>query len=229
MNTKAIGADLRGRFGDRSGYQSGMNKKDRRTRYSLYFMTVLCVAVALASVRFIFLELEMATPDLAFHGALRPWSFYLHVGGATMALLFGPWQFFSVFRNAYPMAHRSLGILYIVGCLVGGVSGIHIGFYSPNGPVAAAGFMVLGTLWLGTTGLGLCNIVKGNIATHKRWMIRSFSLTFAAVTLRLLFPPMFAYGLEPATIFSILAWVSWMPNLTIANYFIIQKHGRVSV
>ena len=229
MNTKVIGADLRGRFTDRSGNQNGTIKGGRLARYSLYLMTVLCVAVALASVRFIFLELELAAPDLAFHGDVRPWSFYLHVGGATMALLLGPWQFFSGIRNAYSRAHRGLGILYIVGCLVGGVSGIHIAFYSPNGPVAAVGFMVLGTLWLGTTGLGLFNILKGNIAVHKRWMICSFSLTFAAVTLRLLFPPMFAYGLEPATIFSILAWVCWIPNLAVANYFLIQKHGRVSV
>jgi len=190
-------------------------------RYSLYIMTALCVLVAMASIRFIFLELSEANPGLIDHTDNRPWSFYLHVAGASTALLFGPWQFFAEIRNKFLKVHRYMGIIYIISCLIGGVTGIHIGYFSPSGSVAAAGFITLGILWLTTTGLGLFNILKRDIQNHRRWMIRSFALTFSAVTLRLYIPPMFTYGMDTALIFSIVAWICWIPNLIIANKYII--------
>ena len=200
-----------------------VRSSNRWSRYGLYVMAGLSVCVALASVRFLFMELSDAAPAMVGHGDLRPWSFYFHVAGASVALMVGPWQFFSGIRNRLPAAHRGFGITYVIACLVGGISGLDIGYHSPNGPVAATGFVVLGVMWLSTTGLGLVNILKGNIMSHKRWMVRSFSLTFAAVTLRLYLPPLFANGLDPVIIFGIVAWVSWVPNYFIANYFILKN------
>lgn len=197
--------------------------KNKRTRYGLYVMTVLSVLVAAASVRFLFLDLATAAPGLASHAGIRVFSFYMHVGGASIALLIGPFQFFEGIRNHYPAVHRTIGITYIIACFIGGFCGVYIGYYSPNGPIAAAGFMVLGLLWPIVTALGLYQVLKKNIRHHRRWMILSFSLTFAAVTLRIYIPPMFANGMDPVVIFSIVAWISWLPNIYIANRFIVGR------
>ncbi len=48
-------------------------------------------------------------------------------------------------------------------------------------------------------------------------MIRSFSLTFAAVTLRLYLPIGIMSGLTFEQIYVATAWISWIPNLLIAE------------
>lgn len=194
-----------------------------RNRYALAIMAGASLLVSLASVRFLFLELGQAAPGLAAHAGVRDFAFYCHVGGASIALLVGPWQFFKKFRDRYPIIHRGLGSLYLGACLVGGVGGVYIGYYSPNGPVAAAGFMLLGILWVTATCLGAVNILKGQVAPHRRWMIRSFAMTFAAVTLRLYLPPFLIFGVDEVTIFSILAWASWVPNSFVAERYLLAK------
>ncbi|NQV99723.1 MAG: DUF2306 domain-containing protein [Rhodospirillales bacterium] len=198
-------------------------KTGRRLRYSLYAMTALSLFVGLASVRFLFLDLAVAAPGLAAHAPERLLSFYLHVGGATVALMLGPLQFFGSIRRRFLMIHRLIGGGYVVACLVGGMYGIYIGYYSPNGPVAAAGFMTLGVLWIITTGRGFTKVLAGQFTAHRRWMIRSFALTFAAVTLRIYLPPLFAMDLDPVTIFSLVAWVSWIPNLVFAEQVFVKQ------
>ncbi len=194
-----------------------------KVRLSMYAMAAASVVVAMASVRFLFLKLEVAAPGLAVHAGFRDVAFYLHVGAASVALLVGPWQFFKSFRNRHPLIHRAFGGTYLLACVLGGVSGIYIGFYSPNGPVAAAGFMLLGALWVVATCMGGASIYQGNIARHRRWMTRSFAMAFAAVTLRLYLPPFFMAGVDPVIIFGIVAWISWLPNLFIAERYLIPR------
>ena len=56
-------------------------------------------------------------------------------------------------------------------------------------------------------------------------MIRSYALTFAAVTLRLWSPLLEAViqpelGIEPYTI---VAWLAWVPNLIFAQFIITKR------
>jgi hypothetical protein len=54
-------------------------------------------------------------------------------------------------------------------------------------------------------------------------MIRSFALTFAAVTLRLyLIPPAIA-GVDFVTAYQWIAWLCWVPNLAIAEAWIASR------
>ncbi len=53
------------------------------------------------------------------------------------------------------------------------------------GPVAGAGFLLLGLMWIGCTLEALLRIRGGDVEGHRRWMVRSVALTLAAVTLRL--------------------------------------------
>lgn len=222
MDNSTQDLENQSKFRGDKAHSAGKAGMEKYKRYGLYLMCASSVLVAAASIRFIFLGLAEAAPGLAVHEGARVFSFYMHVAGATVALLIGPFQFIAAIRNRFPTLHRLIGTVYVCSCLVGGLSGIYIGFYSPHGPVAATGFMVLGVIWVVFTSLGLGHILVGKVTQHRRWMMRSFALTFAAVTLRLFLPPMFGAGMDPALIFSILAWASWIPNLIIVEKYMIR-------
>jgi mannose-6-phosphate isomerase-like protein (cupin superfamily) len=57
-----------------------------------------------------------------------------------------------------------------------------------GGPIARLGFAGLALAWLVTGTCAYRAIRAGNVALHRRWMVRNFALTFAAVTLRLWLP-----------------------------------------
>jgi hypothetical protein len=49
-------------------------------------------------------------------------------------------------------------------------------------------------------------------------MVRNFSLTFAAVTLRLYIPASVFAGIDFAVAYPIIAWLCWLPNLLVAEW-----------
>ena len=71
-----------------------------------------------------------------------------------------------------------------------------IAMFSSSGPVAGAGFLGLAASWLVATALGYRAIRSGDVARHRRWMTRSFALTYAAVMLRIYLPIAMIVGLD---------------------------------
>ena len=55
-------------------------------------------------------------------------------------------------------------------------------------------------------------------------MIRSFALTFAAVTLRIWLGISQASGMDFDVAYPVIAWVAWVPNLLVAEWWI--RRGR---
>jgi uncharacterized membrane protein len=147
---------------------------------------------------------------------------YVHIGGACLALATAPWQLSRALRRRLPRLHRATGRVYVAGVMVGGVGGLAMAPLSYGGPVAHLGFAVLALAWLTTTGLGLAAVRRGDLDRHRRWMVRSFALTFAAVTLRLYlgtYLGLQAAGLAPvaySTAYAAIAWLAWVPNLALA-------------
>ena len=54
-------------------------------------------------------------------------------------------------------------------------------------------------------------------------MIRSSALTFGAVTLRLYLMGGMAAGLDFASFYPLLGWLSWVPNLIIAEWVLLER------
>jgi uncharacterized membrane protein len=166
-----------------------------------------------------------------------PWGLRVHVAASGVAMLVGAFQFFKPLRAKAPSLHRWIGRIYVVACVVGGLAGGTIALSSTAGPVAGWGFFMLAILWVPFTLLALAAAMRRDFTAHERWMIRSFALTFGAVTLRLQLPladAMGEAGIIPSDFlwsYRWIAWLAWVPNLIVAELFIatLRKPRRPKV
>jgi uncharacterized membrane protein len=164
---------------------------------------------------------------------LDPYGLQVHVAGSGVAMLVGAFQFFKPLRAKAPALHRWIGRIYVAACVIGGVAGGVIALSSTAGPIAGWGFLTLALLWVPFTLLALRAAMRRDFIAHERWMIRSFALTFAAVTLRIYLPVAIIQnqGEFPLDAYRAIAWLAWVPNLIVAELFIatLRKPRRPKV
>ncbi|MDZ4621151.1 DUF2306 domain-containing protein [Bacillus cereus] len=153
---------------------------------------------------------------------------FLHITTSILALVIGPFTLSTKFREKNISRHRMVGRIYMVGILLGGISGLYLSFYAMGGLVAKLGFGLLSVFWITSAYQALNRVKNKKIQDHQNWMIRNYSLTFAAVTLRIWLPLfVLLFGLEQFELsYTIIAWLAWVPNLIIAELFIRQGHNK---
>jgi hypothetical protein len=145
-------------------------------------------AMVLALAFLLMFALPHLAPDerrSALYASRRPW-LLLHIVTGTITLLVGPVQLWLGLGLRHMGLHRRLGLTYIGGVAVGSVTAFYLALHTPFGIVFGLGLTGLGTAWIVTTGLGLLAVRRAQIAQHQEWMIRSYVVTFAFVTFRLL-------------------------------------------
>lgn len=185
---------------------------------------LLSVAVALVSYRYV-AGVGLMAPNVMQNLFIRPW-LVLHAGGAATALLVGAFQFLPRVRAARPWLHRGLGRIYAAGCLVGGVSGLALAAGTSAGPVAGWGFGLLAAAWIVSTVQAWRLARARRFEAHREWMVRSFALTFAAVTLRIYVPLSPLAGVRPEEAYVAIAWLCWVPNLLVAELCLRAVRGN---
>ena len=193
------------------------------TKLPLYIAAILSVLIGLGSLRFLGLGLDLAFPDMLGHLLNRRTAFIFHVTAAPVALIIGAIQLFPKMRAAHKTRHRWLGRIYGVSVLLAGVSGLIIALNAAGGVSVAFGLGILSILWIATTTIAIIYAMKRNIALHRRWMIRSFALTFAAVTLRLYLLGFMAGGFTYTEASVYVAWLCWVPNMIFAEWWLRRK------
>ncbi len=146
--------------------------------------------------------------------------FYTHIFLGGVALLTGWSQFSTRFRNKNLSFHRLLGKIYVIVCLLSGMAGLYLSFFATGGLIASWGFGGLAVSWLFTTSKAFLSIRNGDIDNHQVWMIRSYALTFAAVTLRIWLPLAQILQIDFIAAYRVIAWLCWVPNLLVAQWFI---------
>lgn len=154
-------------------------------------------------------------------------AFYTHVSLGGIALIIGPFQFFPKWRRRRMSWHRNMGKLYVLSCLLGGVAGLSLAFFANGGIGNTFGFGLLALFWLWTTTQAYRYIRRGKVELHRYWMIRSFSLTLAAVTLRLYLPLLMSSGLEFESAYRLVSWLCWIPNLLVAEWMVRKMQSEV--
>lgn len=142
---------------------------------------------ALAAVGFVggfavpyFLSSSYGPPQYA---PRRGW-LLLHIAGGMIALLTGPVQLWLGLADKGMAWHRRMGIGYMTGVAVGSIGAFYMATHTDFGWLFGAGLFGLGVAWVTTTSLAFLAIKRSLIDQHKEWMIRSYVVTFAFVTFR---------------------------------------------
>lgn len=187
---------------------------------------VLSAGVAIFSYRYL-PRLGPLAPNVMQNLFHRPW-LDVHVAGAATALLVGPLQFLPRLRARRRTLHRWLGRIYVTGCLAGGIGGLVMAFGATAGPIAGVGFGSLAVIWLITTGQALRMALARRFDAHRAWMIRSFALTFGAVTLRLYLPILPLLGFSFLDAYRLTSYLAWIPNLILAELYLRGAFARRS-
>lgn len=166
--------------------------------------------------------------------ATPTWTFALvvHAAGGSLALIVGALQWLRL--RSLRSFHRALGLGYAVSIAAAGLAGLVMAPVAMGGWVAVAGFLLLDLAWLGTTAraaflgmsLGRPGVdVAAHRSLHRAWMIRSYALTAAAITLRL-WIPLLTLGLDFLTAYTIISWLCWVPNLVVAELLLRRQPNR---
>jgi len=198
-------------------------KARRIPRPLAFLITFLSVAIALVSYRYLG-HAEEVPAQIAANAFFTPW-LAIHAAGAATALLLGPFQFMPALRARWRRLHRWTGRVYVLGCLVGGITGLVLALGASTGAWSSAGFGMLALAWLATTSLAWCRAVQRRIPAHQAWMIRSFALTLSAVTLRLYLPIAERLPMSEAASYQAIAFLCWIPNLVLAE--VCLRHLRL--
>lgn len=191
-------------------------------------MVFFCLLLAYVTAKYLSFESDinflLVKGDLIFDSIWRP-TFYVHVISGIFIIAIAPIQFIPYIRKKSIRLHKFLGKIYAYGILLlAGPTGIIMAFYAEGGTSSTIAFLIMGCLWIFTTFLAVQAIVKKDIIGHQKWMYRSFALSTAAVTLRILVPMMsITHWFDEQFIIVSTAWLSWMINLGIAELIILQK------
>ena len=212
----------------------------RKTGWLVVLLTSIGIAVYFPG-QYLMAGLQRAAATdtgLARTYAADPWfiqaAFYVHISTAGLALLVGPLQFSATLRRRASTVHRWIGRTYVGAVALGAVAAFIMSFVSSVALLGFFGFGSLAVLWFWTTYRGYRAIRTGDIPEHQSWMIRSFALTYAGVTLRLWLivflaalnifaknhlnsTQIFDYAYAP------LPFLAWLPNIVTAELLIHHR------
>lgn len=148
----------------------------------------------------------------------------LHITGGILALLFGPFQFWSGLRRSYMRVHRWTGRIYLCSVGISVATAIYILMLPENSFGFRIGIGGLALAWITTTGFAFTAILRKKIVQHKEWMIRSYVVTFGFVFFRMLLDTMFALDIaSPEEIVSAASWICWAIPLLITELVLQGK------
>lgn len=149
-------------------------------------------------------------------------SFYTHVFTSCFVLIAGFSQFSPWILRKYPRFHRLMGWSYfLIVTIVSGPAAWVMALYANGGLPARTSFTFLATLWIGFTLLAGYYAFRKRFVLHGAYMLRSYALTLSAITLRSYTVILHMTSLaSPRDIYITTAWLSWVPNLLLAEWLI---------
>ena len=209
-----------------------LSKVRPRTPRLVVLMAVVAV-IAVPVLLFPYLSLDPDRSRISVTTDLHYVGLVVHVFTAATALLLGVLQLVPRVR-ARRVLHRRLGRAFlVVGVVAFGLTGIPLALTTPNGDVTRYGILVPAVGWLVCAALGWAAIRGGRLAAHRAWMIRTYALTFFALTTRMVVPILLALQLpfqadrSPDAVRELVErsipygqWLGWIINLAVAEYVI---------
>ena len=152
------------------------------------FKTVLWISLGLTAL-FVFITSEvLLVTDYPMYHAYRlqviadRHLLIPHTLSGIIALLIGPIQFSSRFRQRHLKFHRVLGRIYVLSVFIGALTGVALACGRPGFP----GTSMQAAAWMVCTTAAFITARNRQIIQHRQWMARSYAVTFTFVSSRVL-------------------------------------------
>ena len=201
-------------------------------RKVVWIIILLALLVSVMSFMYLFDGVNEGYLELKSKEVLKSrlwWSFlYTHIVTVGIAIVIGWIQFSKRMQTTYVKWHRTLGKIYVVMALLCAISGFYIGFFATGGWIPATGFIAMALISFYTTLQGFLAIKNKQITAHQNYMTYSYAACLAAVTLRIYIPLSFVLEIDYILAYSIIAWVSWIPNLAIA-WWVNKRREKTNI
>ncbi len=186
-------------------------------------MTVMALGVA-AYAGAALIATSFRNPFVRDIFANLPIAISLHLAGGIVALVLGAFQVNSRLRSRFLSIHRWSGRVYVFAAVVGGVAGFTLALHSFGGLVTHFGFGLMAICWVVATLNAYRHIRRGDLIAHRAWMLRSYALTLAAVTLRIYLPLSQIAEIEFEAAYQVISWLCWVPNLLVVEWFVLARN-----
>ena len=150
----------------------------------------------------------------------------VHIVPGLLFMLLGPLQFSSTIRARHLRWHRINGRIFVVCGVVIGISALvmSLGMPAIGGLNQAAATTLFATFFLFALCKAFWYIRRREVALHREWMIRAFSVGLAVGTIRPIIGIFFATsrfsGLTPHEFFGIAFWIGFVLHLIAAEAWI---------
>lgn len=132
--------------------------------------------------RFIFIHSD---GKWAYYFPVR-WLVLLHVLGGLTALLIGPFQFSSRFRQRHLRVHRIMGRIYLASVAAAAIVALYVSVIHQKDMHDRQWVFALDIAWLITGSMAFAAVRNGNIEAHRQWIARNYAFTTVFVTVRVL-------------------------------------------
>lgn len=159
----------------------------------------------------------------------------VHASSGGLALLLVPVQTLAAVRRRWPLAHRMAGRVAVGLMLVASVSGLIIAQVSYARWSGRIGFSALALAWGWSAVRTVKTAQAGNLRAHREWATRCLAVIYAAVTLRLWLLVMIgvqrpiddtAAQVAFDRVYPIVPFLSWIPNVLVAEWVIRRRRRR---
>jgi uncharacterized membrane protein len=157
------------------------------------------------------------------------WLLVPHVLGGLIALLIGPFQFSSRFRQRHLDLHRIMGRVYLVSVAVSAIVALYVSAIHQTEMNDKEWVFTLDIAWLITGGMAFAAVRNGNIEAHRQWIARNYAFTTVFVTVRVLnaLPIPDAYGSGPTWILLLATLLLTEMGLAWHNVFTNRRSRRL--
>ncbi len=164
-------------------------------------------------------------PVLARH----PISEALHRLGGSLYMLLGVAQLSTRLRERSRALHRLAGKLFLALTLVAGVSGAYMAIAFPYERGETLPAVLFAVLMMAFALKSFVEVRKRNIASHREWMIRSFSIGLGIGTIRVFaVTVLHVTTLGARAIITPVFWAGWVISLALAELWIRRARVRSS-
>jgi hypothetical protein len=109
-------------------------------------------------------------------------------------------------------------VIYVIAVAVGGTAAFYLATRTDFGWVFGTAFASMAVVWMVTTAFAALAIAFRQIEQHREWVVRSYVVTFAFVTYRIL-----EFALDLANVGTLVermaaaAWLSWSVPLFVTE------------